>query len=68
RDLQVREKELQELTKQLEQKVEERTAALKAEIAERKQLETQLYQAQKMEAIGRVNRSKEETKQADPVP
>ena len=54
RDLQVREKELQELTKQLEQKVEERTAALKAEIAERKQLETQLYQAQKMEAIGRM--------------
>ncbi|MBI4444207.1 MAG: response regulator [Acidobacteria bacterium] len=54
RDLQAREKELQELTKQLEQKVEERTAALKTEIAERKQLETQLYQAQKMEAIGRL--------------
>jgi signal transduction histidine kinase len=53
-DLQAREKELEELTKSLEQKVAERTADLRIEIAERKQLETQLYQAQKMEAIGRL--------------
>ena len=42
------------LLQQMGKEVEERTAALRAEIAERKQLETQLYQAQKMEAIGRL--------------
>ncbi|MBI4460861.1 MAG: response regulator [Acidobacteria bacterium] len=42
------------LLQKMEEKVEERTTALTAEIAERKQLETQLYQAQKMEAIGRL--------------
>jgi signal transduction histidine kinase/ActR/RegA family two-component response regulator len=42
------------LLHEMGKKVEERTADLRAEIAERKQLETQLHQAQKMEAIGRL--------------
>ncbi|MBI4165217.1 MAG: response regulator [Acidobacteria bacterium] len=43
-----------ELLERLEARVEERAAALKAEIAERESLEKQLVQAQKMEAIGRL--------------
>ena len=43
-----------ELLERLEARVEERTAALKAEIAERESLQKQLVQAQKMEAIGRL--------------
>ncbi len=43
-----------ELLEQLERKVQERTAALSAEITERKQLEAQLLQSQKMEAVGRL--------------
>ena len=43
-----------ELLERLEARVEETTAALKAEIAERESLEKQLVQAQKMEAIGRL--------------
>ena len=43
-----------ELLERLEGRVEERTAALRAQIAERESLEKQLVQAQKMEAIGRL--------------
>jgi DNA-binding response OmpR family regulator len=43
-----------ELLERLEARVEERTAALKAEIAERESLEKQLVQSHKMEAIGRL--------------
>ena len=43
-----------ELLERLEARVEERTAALQAEIAERESLGKQLVQAQKMEAIGRL--------------
>ena len=54
RELKTKQKELTRLTEELEQKVEERTATLRAEIAERKRLEDQLYQARKLEAIGRL--------------
>jgi signal transduction histidine kinase/CheY-like chemotaxis protein len=45
---------LKTLHNTLEDKVAERTAALTAEIMERKQLEEQLVRLQKMEAIGRL--------------
>ena len=46
------EAELKDYHERLEAMVEERTAALQAEIVERKNLEEQLIQAQKMESIG----------------
>ena len=42
------------LLQQMEKKVEEKTASLMEEIAERKRFEEQFYQAQKMEAIGKL--------------
>ncbi|MBI3895895.1 MAG: response regulator [Acidobacteria bacterium] len=43
-----------QLLQQMEKKVEEKTASLMEEIAERKRIEEQFYQAQKMEAIGKL--------------
>lgn len=46
--------ELAQLNTQLETRIGERTSALEAEMAERKEAEAQLHQAQKMETIGRL--------------
>ncbi|HZT52442.1 MAG TPA: ATP-binding protein [Stellaceae bacterium] len=46
--------ELRHLTESLEQRVEERTRALIAEIEERQSVELQLHQLQKTEAIGQL--------------
>jgi signal transduction histidine kinase/CheY-like chemotaxis protein len=46
--------ELAELYTGLEQKVEQRANLLDIEVAERKKLEEQLHQSQKMEAVGRL--------------
>jgi len=43
-----------QLLQQMEKKVEEKTSNLMEEIAERKRLEEQFYQSQKMEAIGKL--------------
>jgi PAS domain S-box-containing protein len=45
---------LRELNERLEQKVEERTRALEAEIGERQKAEAMLQQAQRLEAIGQL--------------
>ena len=52
--VQVRTAELSETRAQLERRVEERTAQLAGELAERKRLEEQLLQAQKLDSIGRL--------------
>jgi len=46
--------EADEARRELDRKVEERTAALRAELAERERLEAQLRHAQKLEAVGRL--------------
>jgi signal transduction histidine kinase/ActR/RegA family two-component response regulator len=46
--------EADEARRELDRKVEERTAALRDELDERARLEEQLRQAQKMEAVGRL--------------
>ena len=46
--------EADEARRELDRKVEERTAALRTELAERQRLEEQLRHAQKLEAIGRL--------------
>ena len=43
-----------EARRELDRKVEERTAALRNELSEREQLEAQLRHAQKLEAVGRL--------------
>jgi signal transduction histidine kinase/ActR/RegA family two-component response regulator len=48
------EEELRKSHSELERRVEERTEALKSEILEREQVERQLRQASKLEAIGRL--------------
>ena len=52
--IQARDAELQSAQTQLEQRVIERTQQLQAEVAERKRVEDQLLQAQKMEAVGQL--------------
>ena len=47
--------ELQEMNRTLERRVEDRTKALQEEMDQRKEIEEQLLQAQKMEAIGRLS-------------
>lgn len=54
RELSKAQLELRRLNEQLEQRVKERTADLKAEIQEQKRLKEQLLQAQKMEAVGQL--------------
>jgi len=46
--------EADEARRELDHKVEERTAALRTELAERERLEAQLRHAQKLEAVGRL--------------
>jgi signal transduction histidine kinase/CheY-like chemotaxis protein len=46
--------EADEARRELDRKVEERTAALRSELAERERLEAQLRHAQKIEAVGRL--------------
>jgi signal transduction histidine kinase/ActR/RegA family two-component response regulator len=46
--------EADEARRELDHKVEERTAALRTELAERQRLEEQLRHAQKLEAVGRL--------------
>jgi PAS domain S-box-containing protein len=48
------EAELRELNGMLERKVEERSRALEAEVAERQKIEAALHQSQRLEAIGRL--------------
>lgn len=48
------EDELRRMNDQLERKVEERTSELQKQIEERKKIEEQLFQFQKMESIGRL--------------
>ncbi|MBV8336131.1 MAG: response regulator, partial [Alphaproteobacteria bacterium] len=45
---------LHELNESLEEKVEERTRALEAEMAERQKIEAMLQQAQRLEAVGQL--------------
>jgi PAS domain S-box-containing protein len=45
---------LRELNERLEQKVEERTQALEAELAERQKIEAMLQQAQRLESVGQL--------------
>ena len=52
--VEVRTAELSEAHAQLERRVAERTAQLAGELAERKRLEEQLLQAQKLDSIGRL--------------
>jgi len=52
--IQARDTALQQAQAQLEERVAERTRELSSEIAERKRVEGQLLQAQKMEAIGQL--------------
>ncbi len=52
--IQERDTALQQAQTQLEERVAERTRELSSEIAERKRVEGQLLQAQKMEAIGQL--------------
>ena len=47
--------ELKEMNRTLERRVEDRTKALQEEMDQRKEIEEQLLQAQKMEAIGRLS-------------
>jgi signal transduction histidine kinase/ActR/RegA family two-component response regulator len=46
--------ETDEARRELDRKVEERTAALRSELTERERLEAQLRHAQKLEAVGRL--------------
>src|SRR5262249_34695850 len=46
--------EADEARRELDRKVEERTAALRTELEERERLEEQLRHAQKLEAVGRL--------------
>ncbi|HLY79943.1 MAG TPA: response regulator [Caulobacteraceae bacterium] len=48
------EEELRNINEQLEQRVNERTEALRREIEERRRVEAALAQSQKMEAVGRL--------------
>jgi PAS domain S-box-containing protein len=48
------EAELRELNGMLERKIEERSRALEAEVAERQKIEAALHQSQRLEAIGRL--------------
>jgi signal transduction histidine kinase/CheY-like chemotaxis protein len=52
--IQARDAALQAAQARLEQRVVERTQALEAEVVERKRVEGQLLQAQKMEAVGQL--------------
>ena len=52
--LELSRKELEELNRDLEQRVADRTRELEQEILERQHLEDQFRQAQKMEAVGRL--------------
>jgi signal transduction histidine kinase/CheY-like chemotaxis protein len=53
-DLQRALAEAADARRELDRRVEERTSALRAELEERKRLEHQLRQAQKMDAVGRL--------------
>lgn len=53
-DVEVEMSTLKKVSGNLEAQVRERTAALVAEIEERKLIQEQLYQSQKMEAVGRL--------------
>ncbi len=49
-----REQQLSELTRTLEQRVEQATARLRAEVAAREKTQSQLLQSQKMESVGQL--------------